>query len=219
MGAQFANRSASPTKEAPKQAARAPSSSGKYHAVMCACSKIVCCKCIAASLCSGVQQSDCSCLFPDKVKQFCLKWHRPVKQVACLGPSCMLRLTCNSCCLPIWHPVAGTSRPASSGGGFFDNAVGAQFAKKSETPTRAASPRPTSSRPTSSRPTSPRPTSSGGGFFDNAVGAQFAKKSETPSRAAPATPAPKQAASGKFAEFCLTAIACPVTVACLSNDE
>ena len=94
--------------------------------------------------------------------------------------------------------VAGASRPTSSGGGFFDNAVGAQFAKKSETPTRAPSPRPTSQRPTSSRPSSSRPTSSGGGFFDNAVGAQFAKKSEAPTREAPKQAAPARPSSGKW---------------------
>ena len=68
--------------------------------------------------------------------------------------------------------AAGASRPSSnrpSSPGFFDSAVGAQFAKKSEAPARAAPKQPSSSS---------RPASSGGGFFDSAIGSQFAKRNE-----------------------------------------
>ena len=93
--------------------------------------------------------------------------------------------------------LAGGSRPASSGGGFFDNAVGAQFANRSSTPSREA-PRQSapSSRPSSSRPSSSRPASSGGGFFDNAVGAQFANKSASSNRGQ-ASSAPSRPPTGK----------------------
>ena len=67
-----------------------------------------------------------------------------------------------------------------SGGGFFDSAVGAQFAKRDTTP----------SKPAPRQAASPR-ASSGGGFFDSAVGAQFAKRAETPKAA------PKQAVSSR----------------------
>ena len=68
--------------------------------------------------------------------------------------------------------AAGASKPSSgrpSSPGFFDSAVGAQFAKKSEAPSRAAPRQPSSSS---------RPASSGGGFFDGAIGSQFAKRNE-----------------------------------------
>ena len=73
--------------------------------------------------------------------------------------------------------AAGTTK------GFFDDAVGAQFAKRSEAPTKAAP-----KKSASARPASP-------GFFAGAVGAQFAKKSEAPSKAAPTQAA---SASGNF---------------------
>lgn len=75
--------------------------------------------------------------------------------------------------------VAGTSK------GFFDDAVGAEFAKRSQAPAKPAPRRATPAKP-----------SSGGGFFDNAVGSQFASRSVSPDRAAPKRRAP--AASGKL---------------------
>ena len=86
----------------------------------------------------------------------------------------------DSCCTGY---VAG-----KSSGGFFDSAVGAQFAKSrhfaapvTAAPKAAASPR----------------ASSGGGFFDSAVGAQFAKRDASPTKAAPKPAAPTASASGK----------------------
>ena len=67
--------------------------------------------------------------------------------------------------------------------GFFDDAVGAQFAKRSEAPAKAAPKKPAPSRPASA------------GFFDGAVGSQFATRTASPTKAAPKQAAPKPAAS------------------------
>ncbi|KAL3144881.1 hypothetical protein ABBQ38_001980 [Trebouxia sp. C0009 RCD-2024] len=70
--------------------------------------------------------------------------------------------------------------------GFFDNAVGAEFGKRSSAPTKATPAKPASTRPTSSK-----------GFFDNAVGSEFAKRSTTPTRAAPKQPSSSRASSSR----------------------
>ncbi|KAL3144885.1 hypothetical protein ABBQ38_001983 [Trebouxia sp. C0009 RCD-2024] len=73
-----------------------------------------------------------------------------------------------------------SARPASPG--FFDSAIGSQFANRPRTPTKPA---PKQSTP--ARPASP-------GFFDNAVGSEFAKRASTPNRTPPRQAAPQQAA-------------------------
>ncbi|KAL3147931.1 hypothetical protein ABBQ32_002635 [Trebouxia sp. C0010 RCD-2024] len=60
--------------------------------------------------------------------------------------------------------------------GFFDSAIGSQFANRPRTPTKPA---PKQSTP--ARPASP-------GFFDNAVGSEFAKRASTPNRTPPSAP-------------------------------
>ncbi|KAL3147928.1 hypothetical protein ABBQ32_002632 [Trebouxia sp. C0010 RCD-2024] len=75
--------------------------------------------------------------------------------------------------------VAGTTK------GFFDNAVGSEFAKRSSARAKPAPAKPASTRPTSSK-----------GFFDNAVGSEFAKRSPAPARAEPKQSTPTKPISG-----------------------
>jgi hypothetical protein len=69
-------------------------------------------------------------------------------------------------------PKQSAPRKASSAG-FFDNSVGSEFANRSVAPKKAAP-----------KQAAPRKASSGG-FFESSVGAQFANRSESPKKAAP----------------------------------
>ena len=96
------------------------------------------------------------------------------------------QLVCCSSCAAVPQNVAHMLENCFAGGskGFFDNAIGSEFAKRSPAP---AKPAPKQSTPTRS--------TSGGGFFDNAIGSEFAKRSPAPSKPAPKQSAPRT--SGK----------------------
>ncbi len=84
-------------------------------------------------------------------------------------------------------PKQSAPRKAPSGGGFFDKSVGSEFANRSVAPKKAAP-----------RQAAPRKAPSGGGFFDSSVGSQFANRSESPKKAAPKQAAPTTSAAGKL---------------------
>ena len=81
-------------------------------------------------------------------------------------------------------PKQAAPRKAPSGGGFFDKSIGSEFANRSATPKKAAP-----------KQAPPRRASSGGGFFDSSVGSQLANRSESPKKAAPKQAAPTRASS------------------------
>ena len=84
-------------------------------------------------------------------------------------------------------PKQSAPRRASSGGGFFDKSVGSEFANRSA-----------EYKKTAPKQSAPRRASSGGGFFDKSVGSEFANRSESPKKAAPLRPAPTRSSAGKF---------------------
>ncbi len=84
-------------------------------------------------------------------------------------------------------PKQSAPRRASSGGGFFDKSVGSEFANRSA-----------EYKKTAPKQSAPRRASSGGGFFDKSVGSEFANTSESPKKAAPSRPAPTRSSSGKL---------------------
>ena len=84
-------------------------------------------------------------------------------------------------------PKQSAPRRASSGGGFFEKSIGSEFANRSA-----------EYKKTAPKSSAPRRASSGGGFFDKSVGSEFANRSESPKKAAPSRPAPTRSSAGKL---------------------
>ncbi len=94
----------------------------------------------------------------------------------------------NRASAPRSAPKQSAPRRASSGGGFFEKSIGSEFANRSA-----------EYKKTAPKQSAPRRASSGGGFFDKSVGSEFANRSESPKKAAPSTrPAPTRSSAGKL---------------------
>jgi len=93
----------------------------------------------------------------------------------------------NRASAPRSAPKQSAPRRASSGGGFFEKSIGSEFANRSA-----------EYKKTAPKQSAPRRASSGGGFFDKSVGSEFANRSESPKKAAPSRPAPTRSSAGKL---------------------